>query len=270
MHEEQIRAWWESENGLEDCNMCRWADFSLVVRAVEQKLASLAKPQPVGGALTAWREECEAAPAALFTGAKVLMFSQEALIRIGSAIEAATLSAPVAQSGEAVSEDRLRKALTIIANWTLPATGKFWDEEQTRPTSYEAEYGSNGARDYMRNLAAQTLLATPIAAQPAAAEPVLYQSRMRPGWRNATGWTDWENCSAGTAADYERTPVLHDWHYEVRRLYLAAPAQAAAVPEAVERVFEQWWLKSAPAAEFYRMLRAALSQGDVSGEGEGA
>jgi hypothetical protein len=78
-------------------------------------------------------------------------------------------------------------------------------------------------------------LATPIAAQPAAAEPVLYQARTRPGWRNATGWTDWENCTPEAAADYERTPVLHDWHYEVRRLYLAAPAQAAA-PN-----FGDWW-----------------------------
>jgi hypothetical protein len=46
MTEEQIHAWWQSENGLEDCNMSRRADFLLVVRAVEQKLASLAKPQP--------------------------------------------------------------------------------------------------------------------------------------------------------------------------------------------------------------------------------
>lgn len=60
-------------------------------------------------------------------------------------------------------EDRMRRALTIIANWSLPPTGKFWDEEKTRPTSYEAEYGSNGAREYMKTLAAQALLASPIA-----------------------------------------------------------------------------------------------------------
>lgn len=47
----------------------------------------------------------------------------------------------------------LRAALQKIANWELPATGKFWDEEQTRPISYETEYGSNGAREYMRNIA---------------------------------------------------------------------------------------------------------------------
>lgn len=47
--------------------------------------------------------------------------------------------------------------LNIIANWELPATGKFWDEEKTRPTSYESEYGSNGVRDYMKNIAANLL-----------------------------------------------------------------------------------------------------------------
>ena len=57
---------------------------------------------------------------------------------------------------------RARKAeaaLQVIARWDLPPTGKFWDEEKTRPTSYEAEYGSNGARDYMRNLAIAALAA---------------------------------------------------------------------------------------------------------------
>ncbi|MDM0024122.1 hypothetical protein [Variovorax saccharolyticus] len=66
-----------------------------------------------------------------------------------------------AQEGEPSDEgyERMRRALTIIANWALPETGKFWDEEKTRPTSYETEYGSNGARDYMRSLASMTLLA---------------------------------------------------------------------------------------------------------------
>lgn len=47
----------------------------------------------------------------------------------------------------------LLEALNKIANWELPATGKFWDKEETQPTSYETEYGSNGARDYMKSLA---------------------------------------------------------------------------------------------------------------------
>lgn len=32
---EEIEQWWASENGLEDCNMCRGNDFQQVVRAVE-------------------------------------------------------------------------------------------------------------------------------------------------------------------------------------------------------------------------------------------
>ena len=33
----QIHDWWRSENSLEDCDMCRFADFAQVVRALELK-----------------------------------------------------------------------------------------------------------------------------------------------------------------------------------------------------------------------------------------
>lgn len=33
--DEQIRKWWASENGLEDCDMCSLTDFTQVVRAIE-------------------------------------------------------------------------------------------------------------------------------------------------------------------------------------------------------------------------------------------
>ncbi|EER60449.1 hypothetical protein AcdelDRAFT_1974 [Acidovorax delafieldii 2AN] len=33
----QIRKWWESDNGMEDCDMCRLTDFLRVVRAVEER-----------------------------------------------------------------------------------------------------------------------------------------------------------------------------------------------------------------------------------------
>lgn len=33
----QIRKWWESETGIEDCDMCRITDFVRVVRAVEER-----------------------------------------------------------------------------------------------------------------------------------------------------------------------------------------------------------------------------------------
>ena len=50
-------------------------------------------------------------------------------------------------------------------------------------------------------------------------EPSEYQSRMKPSWDEKHPWTDWEKCNPGSAADYERVPVLHDWKHEVRRLY---------------------------------------------------
>ena len=53
----------------------------------------------------------------------------------------------------------MTKALKRIEKWhgEFPATGKFWDEEKTRPTSFAAEYGSNGERDYMRSVASAAL-----------------------------------------------------------------------------------------------------------------
>lgn len=36
--EEEIRAWWSSENGLEDCVMSKLDDFSKTVRAVEARI----------------------------------------------------------------------------------------------------------------------------------------------------------------------------------------------------------------------------------------
>jgi hypothetical protein len=36
--DKQIRKWWASENGLEDCEMTKLDDFVRVVRAVEAKL----------------------------------------------------------------------------------------------------------------------------------------------------------------------------------------------------------------------------------------
>ncbi len=59
--------------------------------------------------------------------------------------------------------DTLRDALQRIAAWELPATGQFWPSGN--PVGYEAEYGSNGARDYIRGIARAALAA---AEQPAA------------------------------------------------------------------------------------------------------
>lgn len=52
-------------------------------------------------------------------------------------------------------------------------------------------------------------------------EPVEYQYRTRPDW--ITEWNGWNTCSKESAEAYEKTPYLHDWHYEVRRLYITPP-----------------------------------------------
>ena len=50
-------------------------------------------------------------------------------------------------------EKELEKALKIIEEWKLPPTGKFFNDDPTRPLSYEYEWGSEGAKNYMRNIA---------------------------------------------------------------------------------------------------------------------
>jgi len=50
-------------------------------------------------------------------------------------------------------------------------------------------------------------------------EPAEFQHRMRAVFDEKYPWTDWEKCSPGSASDYERVPLLHDWLHEVRRLY---------------------------------------------------
>ena len=56
-------------------------------------------------------------------------------------------------------------------------------------------------------------------------EPVEYQYRTRPDW--IPEWNGWNTCSKESAEAYEKTPYLHDWHYEVRRLYTTPQAQPA-------------------------------------------
>ena len=48
---------------------------------------------------------------------------------------------------------RYRNTLRRISKWfgEFPPTGKFWADG--KPSSYGSEYGSNGERDYMRQLA---------------------------------------------------------------------------------------------------------------------
>ena len=54
--------------------------------------------------------------------------------------------------------DRLEAALLQIADWQFPDSGQYWDEpENTRPMQWGAAFGSNGERDFMRNVAAAAL-----------------------------------------------------------------------------------------------------------------
>lgn len=65
---------------------------------------------------------------------------------------------------------RCKAALQRIAKWKgeFPATGKFHDNGE--PMSYSYCYGSNGERDFMRNLAAEALGLEPVAWQPPVTE----------------------------------------------------------------------------------------------------
>jgi len=54
---------------------------------------------------------------------------------------------------------RMANALRRIAKWfgEFPETGEFYDNDKTRPVSFAANYGSNGERDFMRELARKAL-----------------------------------------------------------------------------------------------------------------
>lgn len=56
-----------------------------------------------------------------------------------------------------LNEIMMIEVLTKIANWELPETGKFWDEEKTRPMSYGSCYGSKGEKEYIQKLAKDIL-----------------------------------------------------------------------------------------------------------------
>lgn len=54
-------------------------------------------------------------------------------------------------------------------------------------------------------------------------KPVLYQVRGRPNWDTEPKWGEWKFCTEPVANDYKKTPVLHDWEYQVRSLYTVPP-----------------------------------------------
>ena len=52
-------------------------------------------------------------------------------------------------------------------------------------------------------------------------EPVVWQYRTKPNWQEQ--WSNWENCRKEAYEDYKRVPLLHDWLYETRPLYISPP-----------------------------------------------
>lgn len=69
----------------------------------------------------------------------------------------------VAVSALVAERDAMKAALTRIEKWhgEFPPTGEFWDAERTRPISYAVKHGSNGERDYMREVARAALKGKP-------------------------------------------------------------------------------------------------------------
>jgi len=102
-------------------------------------------------ALKEENERLKAERDALFTASKCECGADEACRNMVTAI---------ARAEKAEAEvKRMREALEKIEKWfgDFPETGKFWDDEKTRPMSYSACYGSNGERDYMRSVAREAL-----------------------------------------------------------------------------------------------------------------
>jgi hypothetical protein len=166
--------------------------------------ASLAKPQPVGGALTADQiDDIATQHGDWLECQEEWVFTNHELIQFARDIEAATLSAPVAQPGEA-----------------------------------EPIYSDNPADDNYLCPAGRAQrglppLATPIAAQPAAAEPDLI-SRLNTALTKLgtirrtygeVGSRDVDVARANETISLARVAL-----YQAIAAIEAAPAQAAAVP----------------------------------------
>ena len=85
-------------------------------------------------------------------------------------------------------------------------------------------------------------------------EPVEYQYRTRPDW--IPEWNGWNTCSKESAQAYEKTPYLHDWHYEVRRLYITPPQRKE--PEPVVWMYQD---KSTHEVRFQKHMRGFVDHG---------
>jgi hypothetical protein len=287
-----------------------------------QARASLAKPhQPVGGALT--DEVIDATITAHGTGGWQTPADMRKFAR---AIEAATLSAPVAQPGGIDWEAEYHGAEAVLTEIRTAMNGsglwKLGDElvSSIRALIAVAQPGEAVRCHECGNVsadcicAAETHHATPIAAQPAvcpfcggdkghwegcrapnipAAQPAAAEPMRKhvEDFATAAGWK--REDGEGAFEFVQRTSYHQGWQDGRREGMgdvhrdtpeVAAPAQAAAVPEAafyvsdhdVEMLKDKMiagrgcFLSKYPREGFTAYARLAGGQGDVSGEGEGA
>ena len=91
-------------------------------------------------------------------------------------------------------------------------------------------------------------------------EPVEYQYRTRPDW--IPEWNGWNTCSKESAQAYEKTPYLHDWHYEVRRLYTTPPQRTwVDLPyEDILDLFDEHNVYGSKWLEFARSVETKLKE----------
>jgi hypothetical protein len=250
--------------------------------------ASLAKPhQPVGGALTK-QQQCDLATASFCVASvgdptcHLHADNAERIIELLDSLRLATLSAPVAQPASEITDEQIVAALKACDKEDVTQEGWIW-------------------RQRIRWGRAVLALATPIAAQPAAAEPVPstcdgFEQQAFEDWALGQRYSMGQHPMFYIFLDSATAGARDGWkaglEYAVKRM-LAAPAQAAAVPEAVARPLPplpplpptnyvlatesdgygepRVWSWAGYDDEAMRSYaRAALSQGDVSGEGEGS
>ena len=88
-------------------------------------------------------------------------------------------------------------------------------------------------------------------------EPVAYQQRTRPNWKDETCWTPWEDCSKAEAEDCWNRPQVLDWLYEARALYTTTPQRKPLTDEEIEALLVNWPEDSIAFFDFARAVEAA-------------
>ena len=118
------------------------------------------------------------------------------------------------------------------------------------PTAHGEKYITDAMR--VRQAVAQAVLQ----------EPVEYQYRTRPDW--IPEWNGWNTCSKESADAYEKTPYLHHWHYEVRRLYTTPPQRKPLTDEQIIEIYTKW--ESTKGTSWADLIRAIEAAHGIKGE----